>query len=327
MYGIRYIRLSNYLGGTMRHIHIVAALIAVAAAPAAHAVEPCAALTKFSMPGHKVIIRKAEELPAGTLPPNPNGPPGPPQSFPAHCRVDGVIDERTGRDGKSYGIGFAVALPASWNGRFLFQGGGGLNGSVQPPLGAQYAGEQSALARGFAVASTDSGHQGAVFDGSFLQDQQATLNFLYQAVGEVTVVAKQIIAQHYRKANDRAYFVGCSTGGREAMMMSQRFPGYFDGIVAGAPAMRTSFSNLGLRHAATALNAVAPASANGRPETRAALSEADRRTDHRRSSRSPAMRSTATGTASSSRRTSAASIPAHSPARTARKMAASHCRR
>jgi feruloyl esterase len=168
-------------------------------------------------------------------------------------------------------------MPAEWNGRFLFQGGGGLNGSVQPPLGAQFAGDRSALARGFAVASTDSGHQGAGFDGSFLQDQQAALNFLYQAVAEVTVVAKQIVAQHYGKVNERAYFVGCSTGGREAMMMSQRFPDYFDGVVAGAPAMRTSFSNLGLRHAATALNAIAPVGADGRPDTRAALSDADRR--------------------------------------------------
>jgi hypothetical protein len=48
----------------------------------------------------------------------------------ARCRVDGVIDERTGAGGKTYGIGFAISLPDNWNGRFLFQGGGGLNGSV-----------------------------------------------------------------------------------------------------------------------------------------------------------------------------------------------------
>src|SRR6185295_10656110 len=105
----------------------------------------------FAMSEHRVVVRKAQEVPASAAGVSP--------SVPAHCRVDGVIDERTGRDGKPYGIGFAVTLPAKWNGRFLFQGGGGLNGSVQPPLGAGYAGEQSALARGFAVASTDSGHQ------------------------------------------------------------------------------------------------------------------------------------------------------------------------
>jgi feruloyl esterase len=111
-----------------------------------------------------------------------------------------------------------------------------LNGSVQPPAGGAYAGERSALARGFVVASTDSGHQGSGFDGSFFQDQQAALYFLYQAVAEVTVVAKAIIARYYGKPQAHAYFIGCSTGGREAMMMSQRFPEYFDGIVAAAPA-------------------------------------------------------------------------------------------
>jgi len=247
---------------------LVAGLILVIVAEA-NAAESCAALTKFTMPGHGLVIRQAREVAASA----PDAKP----AVPAHCRVDGVIDTRVGRDGKPYGIGFAVALPLNWNGQFLFQGGGGLNGSVSAPFGAQYAGERSALTRGFAVASTDSGHQGAVFDGSFLQDQQAALNFLYQAVPEVTVVAKQIIAQHYRRPNEHAYFVGCSTGGREAMMMSQRFPSYFDGIVAAAPAMRTSFSNLGLRHAATTLNAIAPLGADGKPETRAALGEVSRR--------------------------------------------------
>jgi pimeloyl-ACP methyl ester carboxylesterase len=232
---------------------------AALASQLANAAQPCAALKEFAMPSHRAIVRDAKDMPA-----------------PAHCRVDGVIDERTGRDGKPYAIGFSVALPANWNGRFLFQGGGGLNGSVQPPLGAGYAGEQSALMQGFAVASTDSGHRGEVFDGSFFRDQQATLNFLYQAVAEVTVVAKAIVARHYGKPQDHSYFVGCSTGGREAMMMSQRFPGYFDGIVAVAPAARTSFSNLGLRHATAALNAIAPLDPQGKPQTRAALSDADR---------------------------------------------------
>jgi len=201
----------------------------------------CAALAKFSMPGHGVVINKVQEI-----------------SSPAHCRVDGVIDARTGRDGKPYGIGFAVALPTNWNGRFLMQGGGGLNGSVGTPAGGQYAGDRSALERGFAVASTDSGHQGQVFDPGFFRDQQAAMNFLYQGVAEVVVVAKAIVARHFGKDSRHSYFVGCSTGGREAMLMSQRFPNYFDGIVVGAPAMRTSFSNLGLRHAATARNALAP---------------------------------------------------------------------
>src|SRR5690349_24818109 len=91
---------------------------------------------------------------------------------PAFCRVDGVIDQRTGADGKTYGIGFAVALPDNWNGRFLFQGGGGLNGNVANPVGTQAAGDMSALARGFAVVTTDTGHKATTggFDSSFMAD-------------------------------------------------------------------------------------------------------------------------------------------------------------
>src|SRR2546425_11817509 len=81
-------------------------------------------------------------------------------NLPPRCRVDGVIDQRTGAGGKTYGIGFALALPDNWNGRFLFQSGGGLNGSGQNPVGAQAAGDASPLARGFAGVTPDTGHQG-----------------------------------------------------------------------------------------------------------------------------------------------------------------------
>jgi feruloyl esterase len=111
-----------------------------------------------------------------------------------------------GADGKSYGIGFALALPGDWNGRFLFQGGGGLNGNVGFPVGAQASGGTPALVRGFAVVSTDTGHQGGGFDASFMADQQASLDFAYQAVGRVAELAKQIIARHYAKPPDRSYF-------------------------------------------------------------------------------------------------------------------------
>jgi feruloyl esterase len=239
----------------------------------------CQALKDLKLPGQAVVIDSAREVPAGPVPAPPGGPPASAArpNLPAHCRVDGVIDRRTGRDGKPYGIGFAVTLPANWNGRFLFQGGGGLNGAVRDPYGTEFAGEAPALAQGFAVASTDSGHKGSGFDATFMDDQEALLNFLYQAVGKVTVVAKEIVAAHYGRPADHAYFVGCSTGGREAMIMSQRYPSYFDGIVAGAPAMRTGYSNLGLRWASTALNAIAPKDAQGKPQTRLALSDSDRK--------------------------------------------------
>jgi len=170
-----------------------------------------------------------------------------------------VIDERSGRNGRLYAIRYSIALPGQWNGRFLFQGGAGFNGTVRPPVGWEAVGRELALSRGFAVVSTDSGHTGAVFDGTFFEDQDATVNFLYR-VDKVTVVAKQIIAIHYGRAPERSYFVG---------------------IVVGAPAMRTSYSGIGDRWLALALNGIAPRDEAGRPIAARAFSEGEELADRR----------------------------------------------
>ena len=227
----------------------------------------CAELLHYAPPGIGLEISKAEPVPPaapGTVRPSPFQPPFG-VGLPAYCRVEGAFERRVGAGGKPYAIGFALALPDDWNGRFLFQGGGGLNGSVSPPLGAQAVGETPALARGFAVVSTDSGHEGAVFDASFMGDQQAALNFAHASVGKVTSVARGIIAAYYGRPARYSYFVGCSTGGREAMLSAERYPELFDGIVAGDPAMRTGDSNIGLAWAATAFNRAAPKDASGKP--------------------------------------------------------------
>ena len=111
-----------------------------------------------------------------------------------------------------------------------------------------------------------------------MQDQQASLDFAYAAIGRVAEVAKRIIAEHYGKPPDKSYFAGCSTGGREAMMMTQRYPLQFDGVISGAPAMRTAFSGIGDRWVAATLNEIAPKNAKGQPVTRDALSESDKKT-------------------------------------------------
>jgi feruloyl esterase len=226
--------------------------------------QSCGQLTKFKLPGTELAIAKAESVPSAA-------------SLPAYCRVDGTIDPRTGVAGKPYGIGFAIALPENWNGGFLFQGGGGLNGSVARPLGSQAAGGTPALARGFAVVTTDSGHKGAVFDGSFMQDQQAGLDFAYAAIGRVTQVARLIVAEYYGRAARHSYFDGCSTGGREAMLVTQRYPTYFDGVIAGDPAMRTGYSNLADAWVTVALNRIAPKDDAGKPVANRVFSDSDKK--------------------------------------------------
>jgi len=232
----------------------------------------------LQIPGVALTVTKAEWVAEGSSPPAGRGGAPNPMKLPAYCRVDGVLDRRTGADGKPYGIGFALALPGDWNGRFLFQGGGGLNGSVQLPLGATAAGTTPALLRGFAVVSTDTGHTGTNgFDASFMQEQQAAIDFAYQAVGRIATLAKQIIAQHYAKSPDRSYFTGCSTGGREAMIMAQRHPTFFDGIISGAPAMRTAYSGIGDEWVATMLNTAATKDASGKADPRTVLSDAQKK--------------------------------------------------
>lgn len=256
-------------------IHLAAGLLLAASSVSAASAESCAALSNLRIPGSDMEITQARIVAASKLPAVP-GRPSYEGIVPAYCRVDGVMEKRVGADDKPYQITFALGLPEQWNGRFMFQGGGGLNGVLQPPLGTNTGGTPG-LVQGFAVASTDSGHQASVpFDGSFFADQLAALNFLYEANAKVTVVAKQIVERYYGTAPHHSYFVGCSTGGREGMIMSQRYPTYFDGIVSGAPAIRTNFSNLAIRWFGTQMNAIAPQDAQGRPLPAQALSDADR---------------------------------------------------
>lgn len=238
---------------------------------------PCASLLGFKVPG--VEITKASSVAAGTTEPNPYGQ-GHSAPLPAYCRVEGVINRRIGVGGEQFGITFALAMPEKWNGDFLMQGGGGGNGIVQPPLGQTAAGQTAALMRGFAVVSSDTGHKshGGAFDFGFMKDQQAYLDFAYEANPQVAALAKQIIAQHYGKPAGFSYFVGCSTGGREGMVFSQRYPMVFNGIISGDPAMRTGLSNLAIgRWMPVAFNQIAPKDSAGKPVISQAITDGDRK--------------------------------------------------
>lgn len=236
----------------------------------------CASLASFK--AENVEITKAAAIPAGTTEAIPwnqsrSGP------IPAYCRVEGIMNRRTGVDGEEFGISFALAMPDAWNGDFFMQGGGGSNGVVMPPLGWNATGDTPALMRGFAVVTTDTGHKSRHpgFDFGFMRDQQAYLDFAYLANAEVAVLAKQIIAQHYGKPAAFSYFSGCSTGGREGMILSQRYPTLFNGIISGDPAIRTGLSNLAIgRWIPIALNQVAPKDADGKPILAQAITENDR---------------------------------------------------
>ena len=253
------------------------ALPAVAAEPAP--VKSCAAMAGRSIAG--LLISKAAVVPAaapgtvqmGFAPTDKNH-----VALPAYCRVEGEIDARTGTDGKHFGLTVAIALPAGWNGSFLMMGGGGLNGNLAAPLGPVAAGDRPALARGFAVVSTDGGHKGGGFSDDFTKDQQAGLDFGFNAVPTVATTGKAVVEAYYGRKIAKSYFTGCSTGGREGMEAAERYPFLFDGIITGAPAMRTDRSNLALKWAAVAFNRISPMDpATGKVIAGGAFSPADRK--------------------------------------------------
>ena len=163
-----------------------------------------------------------------------------------HCRVTGRMNERVSPvDGKTYAIGFEMRLPKAWNGRFFHQGNGGIDGSVVTATGGAGGGPLShALAQGFAVLSSDAGHSNAQGGPAFGLDPQARLDYGYQAVGTLTPMARQLIALAYGKGPDRAYFGGCSNGGRHTLVAAARYAKDYDGFLAGAPGYRLPLAAL-----------------------------------------------------------------------------------
>jgi len=187
-------------------------------------------------------------------------------TIPEHCQVQGILQERTGvagipgvaasyRTNQHYGTLFEVRLPTDWNGRYMFQGSGGTEGTLPSAMGnIGGTGGVPALRNGFVVASQNGGHAntelppsfpaGAITDlnhiqilsqNMFFSDAQAVKDWAYNSIDITTQTTKYLIDAYYGRAPERSYFVGCSTSGRQGMAMSQRFPQHYDGIVAGDP--------------------------------------------------------------------------------------------
>jgi feruloyl esterase len=209
-------------------LHRRLAAAAVLSLPlAAAAATPCAALRALSLP--QARIHSAVPVAAGDRLAMWAG--GQPQAMPkAFCRVRGTASPVVGS-----AIGFEVWLPeaAAWNGKYLQAGNGGTAGSV--PLSSLLDG----VVRGYATAATDSGHlwPDGLDYGWANGRPESVVDFGWRAVQRTTLAAKRIVAAGLGRAPKKSYFVGCSGGGRDAMMAAQRMPRAFDGIVAGAPAL------------------------------------------------------------------------------------------
>ncbi|KAF2772428.1 putative ferulic acid Esterase/Feruloyl esterase precursor [Teratosphaeria nubilosa] len=119
----------------------------------------------------------------------------------------------------------------AWNGRTISTDNGGLDGCVA------YDDMQYLTGLGFAAFGDNGGHNSSAYDGTaFSNNNEAVLDWAYRARHESVQAGKDIVNQFYGKAQDYAYYIGCSTGGQQGLHSAQYFPDDFDGIIAGSPA-------------------------------------------------------------------------------------------
>lgn len=184
----------------------------------------CESLTGLSLPGTTITMAQPEAAGAFTPPKSAAGTRPVRVGF---CRVGGTI--RPTGDSE---IQFELWLPQDgWTGRYESVGNGGFAGSI--PFGAMVR----PLTAGSAVAGTDDGHSTPVNTRAEwgLGHPEKVIDFGYRAVHLTAAMSKLITAAFYGSKPKYSYFIGCSTGGREALTEAQRYPDDFDGIAAGDP--------------------------------------------------------------------------------------------
>ena len=194
-----------------RTMLLAGAALALAAPAVARAETACADMAQTKLNHAEVTSAKLEAVKGGQA-----------------CRIAVRAHPTADSD-----IGIEVVIPvgSAWNGKYVQVGNGGLAGRIpEPAIKAQ-------ADRGYAVAGTDDGHAGngrtAVWA---LHHPEKIVDFGHRAVKETTEASKQLIVAMKGEPAKRRYFVGCSLGGREALIEAQRYPDDFDGIVAGATA-------------------------------------------------------------------------------------------
>lgn len=195
---------------------------------AAFAATTCENLASMTLPDTTITLAQTVAAGAFTAPAGEGrgGTANPYKDLPAFCRIAATLKPSSDSD-----IKVEVWLPAAgWNKKFQATGNGGWAGSVG------YAAMATALRAGYATSSTDTGH--TVGNGSFaLGHPEKLVDFAWRSEHEMTVKAKALITAFYGDAPKLSYWVSCSSGGKQGLKEAQKFPGDYDGIVAGAPVL------------------------------------------------------------------------------------------
>ncbi|MFJ5382857.1 tannase/feruloyl esterase family alpha/beta hydrolase [Cupriavidus sp. CER94] len=220
------------------------------AAPALSALEACNALNSASLPASSLALASGgatvskATLIAADAPGNRLG---------EYCQVRGAIAPV---DASASSIQFAVNLPTQWNGKGIQFGGGGFDGTlIDGTETVRFAlpGDPAPLSRGYATWGDDSGHQSSsITDGRFATNDEQLANYGGDTLKKTHDVAIALITQRYGKAPARAYFLGTSTGGRDALRYIQRWPADYAGVIANEPALNytgTRLSNVAVGRA------------------------------------------------------------------------------
>lgn len=215
-----------------RPLYVALAILSAAFCHASFAQQSCEKLKELQLP--KAEITSATSVPAGFFAGSvPTVAGAATVNLPPHCVVRAIARPTSDSE-----IGIEIWLPEeNWNGRYEQLGNGGWAGAIhERPLAG-------ALQRGFAAAATDDGHQGGVTDDGrgvrsaefAIGHPERLIDYGYRALGETRAAAMAVIGAFYGRGAERSYFSGCSDGGREALMLAQRYPEDFDGILAGNP--------------------------------------------------------------------------------------------
>jgi len=207
----------------------------------------CADLTRLSLP-NGTTITAASLVSGGTLAVSPTSTLS---NLPTFCRVQGVS-----KPSPDSNIQFEVWLPqpAAWNSKFLSSGEGGFAGTLNYSRNGLDGGLDELVRRGYATASTDTGHTASDTWWAIGHPERAA-DYLYRSKHVVTVAAKDVIAAFYGRPATHSYFSSCSNGGRQGLLEAQRYPEDFDGFVIGAPWNFQSHSNAGFVWDTQALSA------------------------------------------------------------------------